>query len=109
VQAFDLKPETAIAGSVWRIDTFRNDPLKRGSAGRGVKIPAAPDLVVAVVEGWTDARQQGGEPFFALHQRPRAHVFGSGCRRTGLLFDLLQHVDQLLVARRSALVDFLTS
>ena len=51
MQAFDFDPQAAVAGRVGRIGAFRDDALERHRAGVLVKLAAAPDLMVAVLQG----------------------------------------------------------
>jgi hypothetical protein len=50
VQAFDFKPQTAIARRVGRIDLLRDDPFYFQGAGAVVKGLPVADLVIAVVQ-----------------------------------------------------------
>jgi hypothetical protein len=70
VEAFDLEPQTAIAGCVRSIGALRDDPFDPEGTGFFVKGRAEPDLVIAVLQGRFHPRQQAGEPFLAIDQRP---------------------------------------
>ena len=47
VQAFDLDPQAAVAGGIWRIGAFGDDPLERHGAGLLMECAAVPDLMIA--------------------------------------------------------------
>src|SRR5260370_41810066 len=72
--AFDLAPQSAVAGSIGRIDALRDDPLERHRAGFFMKRTSTANLVIAVAQRRADIREQFGETRLALDQRPRADV-----------------------------------
>jgi hypothetical protein len=72
VQAFHFKPQAAIAGRVGRIGALRDDPLQLQGAGMVVEGPAAPDLMIAVLQRRAGVRQQFVEALLPLRKRPRA-------------------------------------
>jgi hypothetical protein len=74
VQAFDFEPQSAIAGRIGGIGGFRDDALELQFTGLLVERRALSAVVIAVVQGRRDPRQQFGEPRLALDQRPRAEV-----------------------------------
>jgi hypothetical protein len=74
VQAFDLDPQSAIGGRVSGIGALRDDALEVKLASLFMERGAVAAVIVAVVEGRRDARQQRGEPRLALDQRPRADI-----------------------------------
>jgi hypothetical protein len=48
VQALDLEPQAAIARSIGRISSLRDDPFHSGGACLFIEGRAAPDLMIAV-------------------------------------------------------------
>jgi hypothetical protein len=74
-EAFDLEPQSAIAGRVRRIDAFRDDPLDRQGAGFLVESRAQTDLMIAVLQRSGGSFEQADETRFAFGQRPRAEIF----------------------------------
>jgi len=59
VQALDLQPESAIAGSVGRFDPLRDDPFYFQGAGMVVESLPATDLVIAEMQRRACIGQQG--------------------------------------------------
>jgi hypothetical protein len=78
VEAFDLEPDAAIAGRIGRIGAFRNDALEIELAGVLVEGRAPAPVIVAVVQGRADIRQQFGQPRLALDQRQGGNILGYG-------------------------------
>jgi len=74
VEAFDLEPQAAVTGRVRGIGAFRDDALELQLAGLLMERRALSAVVIAVVQGRRDTRQQFGEPQLALDQRPRANI-----------------------------------
>src|SRR3984893_10591155 len=76
VQAFDLEPQETIAGRIRGIDPLRDDPFQLQGAGMFVELPAAPDLVIAELQGRTRRRQQRPEALRRAHPANKTHAPG---------------------------------
>jgi hypothetical protein len=51
VQTFDVAPQAAVAGGVGDIGALADDALERHRGGLLMKFRAAPDLMIAVLQG----------------------------------------------------------
>ena len=70
MQAFDLDPQSAIGGRVSGIGVLRDDTLEVKLASLLMEDRAMAAVIIAVMQGRHDIRQQRGEPRLALDKRP---------------------------------------